>query len=79
MDIPRQHWKKRTCHVNRVAAAEERKKERIDGDQLDKVENTHTAALLEKEREDTERLKNREMDGWKGKRNRQSCHVLPHY
>jgi hypothetical protein len=51
MDIPRQRWKKRTCNVNRVAAPEEGKKERIDGDQLDKGENTHTAALLEKERE----------------------------
>ncbi len=63
--------------MNRVAAAEERKKERIDGDQLDKGENTHTAALLEKENEETE--SEEQKDGWRGKRNRQSCHVLPHY
>ncbi len=42
----------------------ERKKKRIDGDQLDKGENTHTAgATREREREETERVKNRKMDG----------------
>ncbi len=65
MDIPRQHWKKRTCNVNRVAAAEEGKKERKNWrwsvGQGRKY--AHSGATREREREDTERVKNRKRDG----------------